>query len=428
MARGDGTDRLSARNANIADKDTEKIQGHNEREKESYSNEDIIKERSYLNVYYKKPSGDYSEVFEQMLADGIISTRGIKADAVKLGELIFDVNTAYFYNHGGYEYAKQFFEDSYRAAIQITGGEQYIISAVMHADERNAAMSEKLGEDVFHYHLHVVYVPVVEKQILWSKRCKDKSLVGTVKETIMQVSHSKKWDSKPVTGEDGKPLLRKDGKPVLRKSYSVLQDDYYEYMKNAGYRDVERGEKGSDEEHLTVTQFKVKKEQERLSELEHQNELQEQKAEELQTELSAVEKKKVRIEEIEKIQPRKIPLTGKVTLAEEEYNALVIAAEKYVTYELRDRELQRQVDQLKKELGKKDSLIDKLKGIIERLTSKITKLERKDKEKDSVFDQLEYGRLRAENENLKKENRGLRGLLASHGILFGKRMDERNIG
>ena len=62
----------------------------------------------------------------------------------------------------------------------------------MHADERNRAMSEALGEDVYHYHLHVVYIPVVEKEIRWTKRCKDKSLVGKVKETIMQVSMSKK--------------------------------------------------------------------------------------------------------------------------------------------------------------------------------------------------------------------------------------------
>ena len=52
-------------------------------------------------------------------------------------------------------------------------------------------MSDALGQDVYHYHLHVVYIPIVEKQILWSKRCKDKSLVGTVKETIQQVSMSK---------------------------------------------------------------------------------------------------------------------------------------------------------------------------------------------------------------------------------------------
>ncbi len=67
----------------------------------------------------------------------------------------------------------------------------------MHADEINRAMTEALGREVYHYHLHVVYVPVVEKQILWSKRCKDKALVGTVKETVMQVSRSKKWASKP---------------------------------------------------------------------------------------------------------------------------------------------------------------------------------------------------------------------------------------
>lgn len=66
------------------------------------------------------------------------------------GELIFDVNSAYFYNHGGYEFAKRFYEDAYKAAIEIVGGEQYILSAVMHADERNRAMSEALGQDVFH--------------------------------------------------------------------------------------------------------------------------------------------------------------------------------------------------------------------------------------------------------------------------------------
>ena len=118
----------------------------------------------------KKPTDSYAAMFDQMIADGVISTRGLKADAVKYGELLFDVNSAYFHNHGGYEYAKQFYADAYKAAVEIVGGEQYILSAVMHADERNRAMSEALGEDVYHYHLHVVYIPVVEKQILWSKR------------------------------------------------------------------------------------------------------------------------------------------------------------------------------------------------------------------------------------------------------------------
>ena len=204
MARNDGIDRTSARNVNLTATKIGNAQRHNEREKESYTNPDIIPERTPQNIHFKKPTAGYAEMFAQMEQDGIISTRGLKSDANLYGELIFDVNSAYFYNHGGYEFAKRFYEDAYKAAIEIVGGEQYILSAVMHADERNRAMSEALGQDVFHYHLHVVYVPVVEKQILWSKRCKDKSLVGTVKETIMQVSSSKKWLSKPALDEQGR--------------------------------------------------------------------------------------------------------------------------------------------------------------------------------------------------------------------------------
>ena len=268
MARGDGIHRTSARNVNLTAAKIGNAQRHNEREKESYTNPDIIPERTELNIHFKGPNGGYAEMFARMEEQGLISTRGLKEDAKLYGELIFDVNSAYFYNHGGYEFARQFYGDAYKAAIEIVGGEQYIISAVMHADERNRAMSEALGEDVFHYHLHVVYIPVVEKQILWTKRCKDKSLVGTVKETIMQVSSSKKWLSKPAVDEQGQPILQKNGKPVLRKSYSVLQDDFFQAMRKAGYLDLERGERGSSEEHLTVTQFKVEKEKQRLEALE----------------------------------------------------------------------------------------------------------------------------------------------------------------
>ena len=265
MARNDGIDRTLARNQDLeTPDDVTKVQEHNEREKDRYSNVDIVPERTALNVHFKSPTDDYVKMFEQMEQDKIISTRGLKPDAVKYGELVFDVNSTYFYNHGGYEFAKQFYADAYKAAVEIVGGEQYILSAVMHADERNRAMSEALGEDVYHYHLHVVYIPVVEKQILWSKRCKDESLRGTVKETITQVSRSKKWESKPVLDENGNPMLNAKGKKILKSSYSVLQDDFFNFMRNAGYTDVERGECGSTEEHLTVTQFKVQAEQQRL--------------------------------------------------------------------------------------------------------------------------------------------------------------------
>ena len=320
MAKNDGIHRTVARNNNLSSSQIANAQRHNEREKESYTNPDIVPERLDYNVHYKSPTSSYSEMFEQMKADGIISTRGLKDDAKTYGELIFDVNSAYFYNHGGYEFAKQFYADAYKAAVEIVGGDQYILSAVMHADERNRAMSEALGEDIFHYHLHVVYIPVVEKQILWSKRCKDKSLVGTVKETIMQVSSSKKWISKPTLDKDGNPVLNSNGKPILKKSYSVLQDDYFNAMRAAGYTDVERGERGSTEEHLTVTQFKVQQEAARLEVLEAQTEKKEQQLQRIEQKTKVKKSQATTFDEIDSMGRK--TFTGKVELTAQEASYL----------------------------------------------------------------------------------------------------------
>ena len=318
MARGDGVNRTSARNMNMTAKDISNSQRHNEREKESCTNQDIVPDRTGMNVHFKTPTGGYAEMFEQMAADRVISTRGLKPDANLYGELIFDVNSAYFHNHGGYDFAKQFYADAYKSAIKIVGGEQYILSAVMHADERNRAMSESLGEDVYHYHLHVVYIPVVEKDVLWTKRCKDPALVGTVKERITQVSMSKKWDSKPALDENGAPILTKNGKAVLKKSYSVLQDDFFQDMRSAGYDDVERGERGSSEEHLTVTQFKVEREQERLADISEQTAQKAQEVAALDKRIEKIQKQQIAVQSVDRIEAKPVPLSSKVILERSE--------------------------------------------------------------------------------------------------------------
>lgn len=402
MARGDGIHRTSARNAKLTADKVGNAQAHNEREKDSYVNQDIIPERTRMNVHFKSPTADYTAMFDQMVADGIISTRGLKADADKFGELIFDVNSAYFYNHGGYDFAREFYENAYRAAVQIVGGEQYILSAVMHADERNRAISEALGEDVYHYHLHVVYIPVVEKQILWSKRCKDKSLVGTVKETIQQVSMSKKWDSKPALDENGEPLLTKSGKKVLRKSYSVLQDDFHNAMRSAGYTDMERGERGSSEEHLTVTQFKVEKEQERLANLTEQTAQKAQEAASLEKKVAKIQKQKVDMEAVDKIVAKPKMLSSKVTLERSEFENLVTAAKKYVTFD-------RKESKLKKLLELANKTIAELRAKIAALTEELNKYK-------SVEKKLHPDRLEVENEQLRSKIRSYENAIERNNL------------
>ena len=339
MARNDGIDRTSVRNANLTRTQISNTQRHNEREKESYINPDIVPERTALNIHFKRPTGSYAEMFAQMKAEKVISTRGLKDDACLYGELIFDVNSAYFDNHGGYDFARQFYTDAYKSAIEIVGGEQFILSAVMHADERNRAMSEALERDVYHYHLHVVYIPVVEKQVLWSKRCKDKSLVGTVKETITQVSSSKKWKSLPAMDDQGKPILQKNGKPVLRKSYSVLQDDFFNAMRAAGYTDVKRGERGSSEEHLTVAQFKTEREQERLAVLKRQVEKKEKALQKVEQKIEVQKGTAATFAEIDNMGRR--TLMGKVEFSQQEAEDLKQLAKKGVAANTTIKDLQR---------------------------------------------------------------------------------------
>ena len=362
MARNDGVDRTCARNMDVTDNDIGDAQAHNEREKEIYSNEDIIPERSSLNVHFKELTGSYAEMFEQMKADNIISTRGLKADAVHFNEMVFDVNSAYFDNHGGYEYARQFYEEAYKSAVEIVGGEQYILSAVMHADEINRAMTEALGREVYHYHLHVVYVSVVEKQILWSKRCKDEALRGTVKEVINQVSHSKKWkNTVPLLDENGQQVISKYGKPMFRKSYSVLQDKLFAHMTEAGFTGFERGVLGSTAENLSSLDYQIQKDKERLADIQERIE-----AEQVRYE-PAHEVHKT-MTEIEGMGQKTI--TGKIAVSKDDYQQLTALAKEGITSRSEIQDLKSSVSYYQRQYFNASSAVERLQERYDRLKEK----------------------------------------------------------
>ena len=229
----------------------------------TYSNMNVDLAQTQNNVHYKKCDSTYNERLKEMINAGDVSLRGLKDNAKIFDEIIFDINSDYFEQNGGYAFAKEFYEKAFHFAEQEMGANN-IISAVMHADELNTALTEEYGKPIYHYHLHVIAMPVVRKEIKWSKRCKDKSLIGTTKEIINQVSHSKKWKSEQATDLQGNPLYSEKGKAILIKSYSLLQDRFFQYMSDSGYRGFIRGEKGSTAEHLSDLEFKAKKEKEKL--------------------------------------------------------------------------------------------------------------------------------------------------------------------
>ena len=97
---------------------------HNERKNESYYNGDIVTERTNLNVHFSQylfPDGTpstYEQSFNRLEASGAIVKRGLKPDAKVFAELIYAVNTDYFEENGGYDFAVNFFEEAYHLAVK----------------------------------------------------------------------------------------------------------------------------------------------------------------------------------------------------------------------------------------------------------------------------------------------------------------------
>ena len=289
------------------------------------------------------------EKLKELIDNAQVSLRGLKDNAKIFDELIFDINSDYFEKHGGYEFAKEFYEKAFHFAEQEMGTDN-IISAVMHADELNTALTEEYGKPIYHYHLHVVAIPVVMKEVKWTKRCKDKSLVGTTKEIINQVSHSKKWKSEQLLDNQGNPVYAENGKAKLIKSYSLLQDRFFKYMSDSGYKDFIRGVKGSNQEHLDDLQFKIKKDTERLENITN-------KVEEKESAYNSYMKYDKQIENISNLGKQK-RFSKKIELEQEDYENLTEYAKKGIVADKEIYELNSRIDNLRNAVDKWKSLYD----------------------------------------------------------------------
>ena len=328
-----------------------KDERHNERKNKSYSNMNVDLTQTSNNIHYKRCETTYNEKLKELIDNAQVSLRGLKDNAKIFDELIFDINSDYFEKHGGYEFAKEFYERAFHFAEQEMGTDS-IISAVMHADELNTALTEEYGKPIYHYHLHVVAIPVVMKEIKWTKRCKDKSLVGTTKEIINQVSHSKKWKSEQLLDNQGKTVYDKSGKAVLIKSYSLLQDRFFQYMSDSGYKDFIRGVKGSNQEHLDDLQFKIKKDTERLEKIVN-------KVEEKEKSYDSYMKYDKQIEDILNLGRQK-RFSKKIELEQEDYENLTEYAKKGIVADKEIYELNSRINNLRNTVDKWKSLYDDL--------------------------------------------------------------------
>lgn len=338
-----------------------KFERHIERKNDSYENMNVDLSRTPMNVSFKS-CGEltYNEHLDKMIAAGMVSLKGLKPDATVFDEMIMDVNTDYFEQNGGYEYPCRFYEEAFHFAEKLYGKDN-IVSAVMHADELNIAMTEKYGRPIYHYHLHIMALPVVDKEVRWTKRCKDPELVGKVKEVIHQVSHSKKWKSEKALDENGNPILNSKGKQVYHASYSILQDKFYEHMQEAGFNGFSRGERGSTAENLASLEFKIKKDKEKLSNLQEK-----------------ITGEQIRCEENHKAfmtfneidNSGKKSFTGKYTVSADDYEKLTTLAKQSYSAVSEAKKLQEENRYLTRQIWSLQSEVSQLKAALSELTKK----------------------------------------------------------
>ena len=178
--------------------DLKGIQFHNQRERESKTNEDIDPDRTHENydLVNDEPI-DYNERVKEIIESQKVGTRKTRKDAVLVNELLV-TSDRYFFERLEPDEQKRFFEESYKLFSERYGG-QNIAYATVHMDEKTP-------------HMHVGVVPM----------------------------------------RDGKL----QGKNVFnRQELLWLQDKFPEHMQKLGF-DLERGEKGSTREHLETREFK----------------------------------------------------------------------------------------------------------------------------------------------------------------------------
>ena len=186
------------------------IYRHNERKNKNYSNDNIDKERSYLNYSLKSPKYRYDKEFDMMkerykLKGQIKTVSNIACEYIITSD-------KQFFEEIGEEETRRYFETAYKFVSEYKNlGEQYIMSAKVHMDEETP-------------HMHLIFLPVVHTT--------DKK--GN---NIDKLACSEFWKEK--------------------NSYRRLQDAFYQYMSSHNF-ELERGipKEETGRVHIDIKEYK----------------------------------------------------------------------------------------------------------------------------------------------------------------------------
>lgn len=247
--------------------------------------------------------------------------------------------------------------DKFMRSFQERNPHLHVFSAHLHMDEATP-------------HLHIDFIPFT---------------TGSKRGLSTRVSLKQALADQGITGE-GRSMTERA--VWVQKEKEALSEIMLEHG-------IEWEQKGEHREHLSVLEYKREQRTQELAELE-------------QT-IERVQQQQVSIKAVEQIEAKPLPLSSKVALEREDYQALVTAAQKFVVQE-------KQEGKLKKLLKEAKKTIADLKAKIEALFTELSAVKAELAQYKSVRGQLRIADLEQENDRLRSRLRTYEDMISRNNL------------
>ena len=170
--------------------------------------------------------------------------------------------------------------------------------------------------------------------------------------------------------------------------------------------DIEWEQLGTHDEHLSVLDYKKVQRSKEVQSIE--------KA------LGKLQQKQIDVQAVDAIEAKPVPFSSKVSLSQEDYKVLTTAAKKYVVQEKKERKLQKLLDVANKKIAQLEAKISELLRSNTNLTNQLDQFR-------SIRGQLDNGKLKQENAELRQQNGFFKSIIEQHGLghLLSRKKENR---
>lgn len=291
--------------------------------------------------------------------------------------------------------------DEYMREFQKRNPNLRVFSAHLHMDEATP-------------HLHIDFVPFTTG----SKRGMDPRV--SLKKALAAQGYTD--GSRGDTEWNQWVAAEKNALAVVMERHGIQWEKKETHEKHLSVLEFEKRERARE---VTALESQKTELQERVDDLQENYIQQSEQVEQVEKTLQALRDQQLSVEQVEAVEAKPVPLTGKVMISKQDYETLTMAAQKYVVQEKKEGRLQRLLDTANEKIQSLLHTVSELKQTIFGLNQRVANLEGELAQERSFEKRFAAQRMEQENVRLKQENKRFRDILKQHNLLPKNRGIER---